>query len=454
MPVFRFQRFQLNTATGELRRDGELIYLEPQVAQLLALLIENRGRVVARTELQDLLWPDTNTDRERGLNNAVNRARKALGDSASVPQWIETLPKRGYRFLGDVETVVVKRVRPRIWVPICSAAALFLAIGILWTFRPRSLSTPPPAEYWSALGEIRSGGLQQLDNARKLLETAIRKDPSFAPAYAELTPLLLDLVDNGRFDSRAGRQRAVEAAHTAVRLRDGSAAAHVALGTVLLRVDWRLDEAAREIDRAIWLDPKSAEAWRLRATLFLARGDANRAVEAAERSAALDPLSPWTQTAAGRALFFAGEQTRAVARFEETLRSAPEFVPAHGYLSDVYWQIGQKESARRQFLDSMRLWGVDSAEIRRLDAVTAQNGLPAFWQSQLPELYTERERYGIPYKLALRHVELGEKERALEWLERAIDQKDTRLLFLRVNPQFDELRPLRRFRAILNRLPS
>ncbi len=452
MAVYRFSDFQLDTDSGELRRSGALIYLEPQVAQVLTALVQSGGRVVTRAELQDLLWPDTYTDRERGLNNVINRARKVLGDSAVTPQWIETIPKRGYRFLASVEAPPEsRRFQPWIWVA-TAAAVLLVAIGA-WSLRPKSQDRPPPAEYWSALAAIRSGTTRQLQSARDLLETAIRKDPTFAPAYSELAPLLLDLVDSGKIKPETGRRRASEVAQIAIRLRGDSAAAHVAMATVLLRVNWKLRLAEREIERALWLDPKSAEAWRQRATLLLTRGDTAHAVEAAERSVALDPLSPWTQTASGRALFYAGDASRSAARLEETLRTAPQFGPAHSYLSDVYWQIGRQESARQQFLDAVRLSGMDPSEIQQIETRVAR-GLPAFWQSQLPELYTDRNQQGIPYKLAIRHLELGKPEQALDWLERALPQRDSRLLFLRVNPQFDGVRSSPRFRAILDRLPS
>src|ERR1051325_12193898 len=105
MTSYLFDRFVIDS-TGELRRDRARVTIAPKVSELLLAMVASGGRLVTRVELQNRLWPDTHTDRERGLNNAMNRLREALGDSASEPRFIETVPKRGYWFLMPVETAV------------------------------------------------------------------------------------------------------------------------------------------------------------------------------------------------------------------------------------------------------------------------------------------------------------------------------------------------------------
>src|SRR5215831_1428923 len=103
-PVVRFSVFEVDRRSGELRKRGVRVRLRDQAFQVLACLLERPGEVVTREELQRRLWPaDTFVDFDRGLNKAVNRLREALGDSADSPRFIETLPKRGYRFIAPVE---------------------------------------------------------------------------------------------------------------------------------------------------------------------------------------------------------------------------------------------------------------------------------------------------------------------------------------------------------------
>src|SRR5947199_4363439 len=103
--IYRFGVFEVNSAAGELRKSGVRIRLQEQPFQVLLSLLERAGVVVTREELQQKLWPaDTFVDFDHSLNTAVNKLREALGDSAANPRYIETLARRGYRFLAAVET--------------------------------------------------------------------------------------------------------------------------------------------------------------------------------------------------------------------------------------------------------------------------------------------------------------------------------------------------------------
>src|SRR5215470_7405751 len=102
--VVRFGSFQLDLKTQELRRNGIRVRIPDQSIQVLAILLEQSGEVVTRAELQQRLWPNgTIVEFEHGINSVINRLRQALGDSPDEPRFIETLPRRGYRFLVPVE---------------------------------------------------------------------------------------------------------------------------------------------------------------------------------------------------------------------------------------------------------------------------------------------------------------------------------------------------------------
>src|SRR4029077_11243654 len=101
--VVRFGVFEADLRSGELRKQGVKVKLQEQPFQILRILLEHPGEVVSREELQQKIWPaDTFVDFDHGLNNAIRRLREALGDTADTPRFIETLPKRGYRFIGPV----------------------------------------------------------------------------------------------------------------------------------------------------------------------------------------------------------------------------------------------------------------------------------------------------------------------------------------------------------------
>ncbi len=106
MTDFRFGRFELDSRTRELRKDGVRLRLQDQPFSVLALMLEHPGELLTRDELRDRLWPDgTFVDFEHGLNAAVKRLRSVLGDNAERPRFVETLHRRGYRFIARVERV-------------------------------------------------------------------------------------------------------------------------------------------------------------------------------------------------------------------------------------------------------------------------------------------------------------------------------------------------------------
>jgi cholera toxin transcriptional activator len=104
----RFAAFEADVSSGELRKHGLRIKLPDQSFQLLAMLLERPRQIVTREEFHKKLWPgDTFVDFDHGLNNAMNRLREALGDTAESPRFVETLPRRGYRFVANVDGAVI-----------------------------------------------------------------------------------------------------------------------------------------------------------------------------------------------------------------------------------------------------------------------------------------------------------------------------------------------------------
>jgi cholera toxin transcriptional activator len=104
-PVVRFGTFEVNLVSRELRKQGMRIRLEEKPFQILETLLESPGQVVSRQALQEKLWLDTFVSYEHGLNTGMNKLRRVLGDSAQSPRFVETLPRRGYRFIAPVEKI-------------------------------------------------------------------------------------------------------------------------------------------------------------------------------------------------------------------------------------------------------------------------------------------------------------------------------------------------------------
>ncbi|HEY2857474.1 MAG TPA: winged helix-turn-helix domain-containing protein [Terracidiphilus sp.] len=110
---YRFGTFEADAASGELRRQGMRVRLNAQPFQILLLLLERPGDLLTREAIRSRVWPqDTFVDFEHGVNSAVNRIREAIGDSAANPRFIETLARRGYRFIAPVEVILPNGAAP------------------------------------------------------------------------------------------------------------------------------------------------------------------------------------------------------------------------------------------------------------------------------------------------------------------------------------------------------
>lgn len=146
-----FGEFAANLGSRELLRQGSRVRLPDQAFQVLVMLLERPGELVTREEIKKRLWPgDTFVDFDHGLNNSVNRLREALGDSAEAPTFVETLPRRGYRFIAAVNPPLLekpsasidsqselqppppkrKRINLRLWIPV-AAICLFLLLFVV-----------------------------------------------------------------------------------------------------------------------------------------------------------------------------------------------------------------------------------------------------------------------------------------------------------------------------------
>jgi DNA-binding winged helix-turn-helix (wHTH) protein/TolB-like protein len=135
--LYRFGIFEFDSDSGELRRNGRSAALEPQPAKALALLLSRAGDVVSREEIRDAVWGrDTHVDFDRGLAYCLSQVRTALGDSADNPRFVQTMPKRGFKFIapvsaedldGDITTTDPPSTPwQRLWV---STAVILIAIG-------------------------------------------------------------------------------------------------------------------------------------------------------------------------------------------------------------------------------------------------------------------------------------------------------------------------------------
>jgi DNA-binding winged helix-turn-helix (wHTH) protein/TolB-like protein/Tfp pilus assembly protein PilF len=183
--TIRFGAFELDLRAGELRKDGARIKLHNQPFQVLTLLIEHPGQIVTREELRQRLWgSDTFVDFDVGLNSAIKKVRDALGDSTEAPRFIETVPRRGYRFIGHQVSEPAAPLRPRLARWTVAAIVLVAVAGVtllIVTKQQRAIRAPHP---------IRSLAILPFDTAGA--------DPSHHHLGLGLPDLLITRLSNVR----------------------------------------------------------------------------------------------------------------------------------------------------------------------------------------------------------------------------------------------------------------
>lgn len=146
--IFQFGTFELNKRSGELRKNGARIKVQEQPFQILVLLLEHPGEIVGREEIRSRLWPDnTFVDFDNAISSAVRKLREALNDNADTPRFIETVARRGYRFIGS-KVVAAPTAKPRHITAAAIAAGALLTVGLmarwLWpTAKPDSPQLTP-----------------------------------------------------------------------------------------------------------------------------------------------------------------------------------------------------------------------------------------------------------------------------------------------------------------------
>lgn len=370
----RFGTFDADLVAGELYREGRLVPLQQQPFEVLRALVEQPGEVVTREALRRRLWPDgTIVDFDQSLNKSLTKLRDALGDSASNPRFVQTLPKRGYRFIAPItvpatpsETIVQAETmpapperptlptRPRSihwhWAATATVAAALCTLVIAGTSirlaqaGPHATGTsttalpgfsPIPAAhdaYERGRRALARGSDRCIRQSVELFGRAVDLSPKYAAAYAALAHAHLMLAAIQPEDAADGVARAREAATRAIAIDPNQPAAYAALGRLAVEHDrdWRGAEV--HLQRSIALDPGYAEARAWYATALSEEGRDEEAEAEARRALAADPHALTTNTAMGAVLYRAGRHAEAAMALERAVEIDPDYAPARRLL--------------------------------------------------------------------------------------------------------------------------
>ncbi|MGE0882810.1 MAG: winged helix-turn-helix domain-containing protein [Blastocatellales bacterium] len=477
--LYEFGPFRLDVAERLLLRQGKVVPLTPKAFDLLLALLQQSGRLVEKGALLKAVWPDTFVE-ENNLADNISRLRKALGEGENGQKFIETVPKRGYRFVAEVKSQNVEKnespveesattIGPREMLAMKTGVSL-IPSRIKTTLRILALLVPVFAGVglWLAFRLEKRSEIQQLefkgnfylgrwteDEIRKGIEyynRAIAMDANSASAYEGLADgwnFLSDL----HLSPREAEPKAQAAVLKALQLDEGSAAAHVSLGLIKTQYDWDWTGAEREFKRALELEPNNSSPHQIYGWYLIAMGRLTEAQAEMKQALESDPSSDFALWGLGDSFYFARQYDQAVEPYRRAIAAEPRSHWTHLMLGWTYEQQGKFADAIAELKQAHRLNDIPQT-LAALGHAFASAGQKAEAQKILAELQeTAKRRYVSPYDLATVYAGLGEKEQALAWLEKAYEDRSGWLaLWLKTDPKFDNLRSDWRFRDLLRRI--
>ena len=476
--------FEADLRAGELRRNGTKVRLQDLPFRALTLLLTRPGEVITREEFRQALWPsDIFVDFEQGISSAVMRLRDALGDSADNPIFIETIERRGYRWIGPIQRVepvpeesperespekqatplaAVLPERPSPWWKIVFVLPVLAMLFAVWMLRPgyrdarasakssqastRSLRQPANREaedfylkgrfYWNKRTP------ESLNQALEAFTQAIAHDPNYSDAYVGLADCYNLLREFSAMSGNEAYFKAFAAAKKAVELDPQSSEAHASLAFVTFFGMWDAADSEKEFRRAIELDPNNAKAHHWYATFLNALNRHEEALTEIELARKLAPDSPSILADQGELLWAGGHHEQALQLLEQLEAADPDFLSPHRYLRFAYAETGDYPNYIAELKKDARLTH-DAAQSAVAEAAAkgfAQGGERGMVEAELSEqrkLYKQGKL--SPYFVAQSDAQLGNPREALKYLTICVRSHDELTLNLSVDQGFVRL---------------
>jgi DNA-binding winged helix-turn-helix (wHTH) protein/TolB-like protein/Tfp pilus assembly protein PilF len=285
------------------------------------------------------------------------------------------------------------------------------------------------------------------------LNQAVEKDPNYALAYAGLAQSYVLLSSYSDSTPEEGYSKARIAATQALRIDDRLAEAQAALAYIKGGYDWDFGGADKEYRRALELNPNDATTHHWYGEYLGLMGHPSEAIAELRRAEELEPLSLIINSQLGTLLYFAGQLDQSIEQLRNTVELDPNFVQAHVELGIAYRTKGQYEQALAEFTKALELDPDDAYTKSQLGLTYGLQGRRDEANKVLSQLMEQSRRvHLLPSNIAAVYAGLGDADRAFEWLDKGFSERDTNLIYLKVDPTWNALRGDRRFAPFLRRM--
>jgi tetratricopeptide (TPR) repeat protein len=405
---------------------------------ILLALIQANGRVVSRETLAAIISPDGPVS-EANLSQHVYMLRRILGERARDRLYVVTSHSKGFRFAGPIGVLGSSREekspeRPR-------TRGETLLAGGFDAFRHYSRA--------SYLLERRTA--PALKAAIEHFEAALTINSEYLPALIDLARAHAYLAEYWYVPGSYAFPKAKDAVIRALKLEPSSANAHAALSNLMLFCEWNWREAKREIDAAVRLNPDSISVCTNAVWFYECSGAPERALAEAQHALLLEPSSPMLQILIGRVLTYCGEYASAIDYFSNLIESGPEFASARRHRAQAYVLSGRPGDA---IVDLLTL-PQDRAEDIALRLPLLGRAYADMGETERAvDIYTTLQKmaateFVVYWNLAMVAVGLQRFGEALDYLEKAVQEREPSVPFLRDSPLFAPIARASRFKALI-----
>ena len=294
---------------------------------------------------------------------------------------------------------------------------------------------------------------ESVQRSIQLYNEAIQRDPRYALAYVGLADSYY--VWGGRLSGLPPAQayeRARAAVKKALELDESLAEAHIAHSAILYDHDWNFAESEKALKRGLELNPSYPMGHQWHAEFLAATGRSEEALLAIDRALALEPFARSSNLVRGQILMYLGRHDEAVSQFKKLAEIDSTFLSAYTHLARVYRLQGKNDEWFAAYYKWLSLLGEKPEALARYTEAYRRGGMNEVLRYRLTILTPRANEYGVPYVLGRIHAVLGDKDKALQWLTRAAEERDDFATHITVDPEFDSLRTDARFQQLLRRI--
>ncbi len=293
---------------------------------------------------------------------------------------------------------------------------------------------------------------ESIHQGLEYFQLALEKDPNFAPAYTGISFSWVVLGLFGIVTPREASAKAKDAALKAIMMDNTLAEAHHMLAIVGWNLDWEWKKAERAVQRAIETNPNFADAYLSYGNQLDAMGRHAEAADKIKRALELDPLNPLCQSILGGHLLFTRQYDEAIEQYRRTLKIEPGNTMVHNGLWAAFHHKDMFEDAFEEMKKYFSALG-DTEAVEILDEVYAEGGYFKAMESLADKLEERSKKsYVQPTRIADLYAYAGKHDKALDWLEKAFEDRAPSLQYLKVEPGYDGLRDNPRFQAIVKKM--